>query len=219
MRRGIGRRTKATRRLAKKRTPKKAVVAAVWPLGNELYLELKRGPFQPSSCLTDGRARPVATFSPRAAMPAIAQARIIVRAIRTQRLLPRHQARAARSNPADVRGPVAVAADVAHELFCRTAGVARHPLAHRRVEIKGGRNNANREQNDEDPFPDRRDFMHREFAGCFSALAIFESLSCNLQLAISGRSFAAACFFISPAPGCCRWWIGMSRVSPRPRAR
>ena len=45
--------------------------------------------------------------------------------------------------------------------------------------------------------------MHQEFAGCFSAPAIFESLSCNLQLAISSRSSADVCFFISPAPGCC----------------
>src|SRR6186713_1361760 len=93
---GIGRRQSARRRLAKKRTPKKAVVAAVCPLGKELYFGLRRGPVHPSSCLTDGRARPVVIFSPRAAIPARAQARIIVRPMRTQRLFPRHHAIARR---------------------------------------------------------------------------------------------------------------------------
>ena len=86
--------------LTKRRTPKKPTVAAVWPLGKELYLELRRGPFQPSSCLTEGRARPVAILAPRATRPARAQARSIVRPMRTQRLLPRYQATATRSKPA-----------------------------------------------------------------------------------------------------------------------
>ena len=96
----MGERARARRRLAKKRTPKKAVVAAVCPLGKELYFGLRRGPFQPSSCLTDGRARPVAIFKPRATIPARAQAMIIVRPICTQRLFPRKPAIAMMSKPA-----------------------------------------------------------------------------------------------------------------------
>ena len=46
MRSGIGNRQSAIRRLAKKRTTKNAVVAAVCPLGKELYFGLQRGPFQ-----------------------------------------------------------------------------------------------------------------------------------------------------------------------------
>ncbi len=50
MRSGMGRRQSPILGLTKRRTPKKPTVAAVWPLGKELYLELRRGPFQPSSC-------------------------------------------------------------------------------------------------------------------------------------------------------------------------
>src|SRR5437762_6019290 len=100
IKRGIGRRDNPTRRLAKNSTPKKAVVVAVCPLGNELYFGFKRGPFQPSSCLTEGRARPVAILTPRATMPATAQATIIVRPTWIQRLLPRHAAIATITNPA-----------------------------------------------------------------------------------------------------------------------
>ena len=216
---GIGRKQSARRRLAKKRMPKKAVVAAVWPLGNELYFGLSRGPFHPSSCLTDGRARPVVIFSPRAAMPARAQ-RGSPLANAHQRLLPAppgdcHEEQASQ----DVLRPVAVAADAAHELFLPCGWNARSPRPDCAVEMKRRRDGDDSEQDDEQPFPDRRDFMHREFAGCFSAPAIFESLSCNLQLGISRRSFVGACFFISPAPGRCPWSTVMSRVSQRPRGR
>jgi hypothetical protein len=61
--------------------------------------------------------------------------------------------------------------------------------------------------------------MHQEFAGCVSALAIFESLSCNLQLAILSRFFADVFFFTSRAPGCYPWSIVMNRDSPKPPAR
>lgn len=85
----MGRSTKPTRRRAKRSVPKNAVEAAVWPDGKELYLEPKRGPFQPASTLTVGRARPVAILSTRFVMPANAHAIIIATQIMIQRRLPR----------------------------------------------------------------------------------------------------------------------------------
>ncbi len=56
---GIDKQARPIRRFAKNRTPKNAVDAPTWPDGNAWYFGLKRAPFQTSSVLTDGRARPL----------------------------------------------------------------------------------------------------------------------------------------------------------------
>ena len=61
--------------------------------------------------------------------------------------------------------------------------------------MKGECNRNGGERNEEKPFPGRRDCLHREIAGCLSAVAIFESSSCHLQLAISRALFCGALLF------------------------
>src|SRR3954463_8362169 len=80
------------RQLANASVAKNAVDAAVCPEGKALYRALRRGPFQPASVWTFGRARPVAILTRRAKPPARAHAKIIAAKIRTQRLLPRQYA-------------------------------------------------------------------------------------------------------------------------------
>ena len=69
------------------------------------------------------------------------------------------------------------------------------PMPDRLVEMKRGYDRERREEQDEQPLPERRDSFHREIAGCFSAIAIFQSLSCNLQPAISCSSSAGRLLF------------------------
>ena len=217
---GIGRRQSPIRGLTKSKTPKNAVVAAVWPLGKELYFELSRGPCQPSSTFTEGRARPVAIFTPRAAIPASAQATIIVSPSRTQRLLPRCQAIATMSSPEQhVLRPIAKPADRSHPVLRGAIRMRDDPMPNRVVKMKGGDDRERGEEQEEQPLPERRDSVHRKNAGCVSATAIFQSLSCNLQPAISCSSFAARSFSPRRHLGAAAWSIAMSRVSPRRRAR
>src|SRR4051812_31778659 len=93
------------------------------------------------------------------------------------------------------------------------------PGPHGLVEIKGRGDCEESDEKDQQPLRDRRDFVHREIAGCLSACGIFESHSCNLQLANFWRCSAAVSCFMSPGPGCCRWWTGTNRVLPRPHER
>src|SRR5438552_1370792 len=96
---GIDKHARPIRRFAKNRTPKNAVEAPTWPDEIAWYFGLKRAPFQTSSVLTDGRARPVAISMPRPTTPAIPRAISIDKKIRVHFLLPRHQAMPARYRP------------------------------------------------------------------------------------------------------------------------
>ncbi len=86
---GIGKHARPRRQLTKNSAPKNAVDAAVWPEGNALYFELKRGPFQTDSLLTLGRARPLVILMTRADAPASAHATSMVAKMRIHFLLPR----------------------------------------------------------------------------------------------------------------------------------
>ena len=86
---GIARHGTPIRQRAKTRTAKNAVEATTCPDGNAWYFELKRGPFQTSSVLTEGRARPVEILTTRAANPASASAININKKMRVHFLFPR----------------------------------------------------------------------------------------------------------------------------------
>src|SRR5438874_12616872 len=96
---GITRHGSPIRQLAKVRTAKNAVEATACPDGNAWYLELKRGPFQICSALTEGRARPVEILMARPANPAIESAINIDRKMRVHFLFPRDHATARRTRP------------------------------------------------------------------------------------------------------------------------
>src|ERR1051326_4034817 len=94
---GIGRQRRPSRQFASASTAKNAVEAATCPEGNAWERELNFIPFQTSSVLIEGRARPAAILTTRADAPARASATSIAKKTRIHFLLCRHQAPA--SNP------------------------------------------------------------------------------------------------------------------------
>ena len=60
----------------------------------------------------------------------------------------------------DVLRPVAITADVAHDLFSGPVWMRNNPATDLGIEIKRKRDDNDHEQDDEYPFPDRCNFWH-----------------------------------------------------------